>query len=241
MSRTILMLLFLMEFVSRVPAQTSEFGNYEIYSRRTSENSIGYLRTTFFRPVERGGVPQRFYQRGILYSHVYDIGEIGTISLGDAAQIRFSTQGAFRVGAGIGSSVGLYPWGEEQRDEYMATMDPFSLFLTPELTIVHNHGYSTTIRCAIGLISAGVSLAMPAKGTINGDAVGSVSLIPLSLEPSVYYDFGRAGLGAAFFFNPANLLEYRIAPRRLYLEKESGVKVGGATIKRYGIELMFAF
>jgi len=238
MARAVVAWIFLSLISPLVPAQTGASGNFEVYSRPTCTYSIGYLRTNFLLPIESGGAPIRFNQKGVMYSHTYDIGEIGTININDAAQLRCSTQAVFRIGAAVGSWLNTGP-ASDTHDEYLGMFDPFAFQVVPELTFVHAHGMSTTIRCGVGVVDVGMVLAMPGGGMFSRDAVGLISLVPLSFEPSVFFDFGRAGLGASFFVNPANLVEYRVAPRGLYGASASGVRIGGATVKRYAMQLLF--
>lgn len=242
--RSILNLIFIavILFSGLLYSQTKSFGNYEVYSRETSSSAVGFLSTNL--KVVDSVNTYNLTQKGIMYLNQYSMGEIANFALADNQQIRISTEGVFKIGFAAGtnqlSSIGP-AFDELNVKYYVGSIDFFSLDIMAEYTYVLEQGYAVTARYGMGLVNVGGSLAFKDKGTFKENAIAMINLIPFTIKPSVYFDFGRGGFGLGFYINPYNILSYRFAPKELYNGDNKGIQFSDSTIKNFAFEVFFSF
>jgi hypothetical protein len=229
----ILVILFFCSTIF-VIAQTSENGNYNVYSREYQTSSIGYYRTSI-NVYDKVNL-----QRGISYTRYYDIATIGEIPIDQYnTQVGFYLTGSYRLGATTGENVSDL-LSNEKNKFYVGSLDLFSLFLTSDITYVIDRSYSVTTRLGINLINVGGSLAFQDKRKFKETYMASFNIIPLVISPAVFFDFGRSGLGILLYYNTFNILQYDLVAKTL-TDKTSGLKSMDVLIKKYDFQLIFTF
>lgn len=239
-SYRIFLIAFLLISFSRSFTQTSAIGNYEIYTRETSMSSFGYLTLSAAMPYSMGNLTEK----GIMYSYKYLLNDLGSVSIGYENEIRIFLEGNFNIGAGIAQAylINEYPQFQSGRVNYYAgNVDFFSMDLTPEYTNVLSDGTAVTIKAGINFLNIGGSIITPGKGRFEDNSFGVLNLIPFSIKPSLFFDFGRSGVGFSFILNPTNFLSFIIAKKGLYPEEERGIQVLDSTFKRYSFQVLFTF
>ena len=248
----IFILLFFIELNSLDFGQTSAWGNYELYSRKTSQSTLGYLSTNLMLPENVG--TYEFAQKGIMYTNEYNIANLGTILMNSNNEINFSLCGAFRIGAATGTGSNdssiitnsgsgnlISNSGSTNLTYYSATLDIFSMDIAIDYTFIFDNGDAIVPKFQFGLIDIGATVNILKQGVFNQSGIGVVSLIPFSIRPSIYIDFGRSSLGFAFFINPYNFLDYRVVPAGLFDDGNSGIKFRDRTEQRDALQIMFSF
>ncbi len=237
-----IIILLILTASSFSAGQTSAWGNDEVYSRQNAQYTFGYLTTTITLPEYLGSY--KFNQSGIIYTREYNIANLGSVLINSNNEINFFLRGAFRAGAGIGSSttsslINNYP--STRVKYYTATLDLFSMDIGADYTYVLDNGNAVIPRFQIGLINLGGTIGILNKGTFRDNAIGDVSAFNFSLKPSVYFDFGRSTLGFALFFNPFNILDYRIVPAQLFASGDRGIVFHDTLIKRFAFQILFSY
>lgn len=222
-------------------AQTSSDGEIELYSRESSKSSIGYYTSSFEMPAEFNG--ERFSFSGVAYSHNYDMANLGNISIGNDDEIRFKLEGTFRIGASIGdknidSTMNLYPTNNLKY--YGISIDAFSLTVQSQYTHIFDDGYALNVEFGIGLINIGGDGYMLDGGNLLEHSVGIIKVIPLVFKPSVFFDFGRSGIGIGCYINPVDIFNILISSSNLY-KGQRGVKTTSAFHKRFEFQIIFTF
>ena len=219
--------------------QTSAWGNYEIYNRKTSFSSIGYM-TTHLSIVDTIGLSAKYFQTGIYYSNEYTLGNLSRLVIDENNEINLSFMGTFRVGLGQGietdsNKTYIVNNNHHPATYYALTIDLFTMDLAADYTIILNNGYAILFRFQFGLIDLGGTAGILSGGYFNNNGIGVASIIPFSFKPSFYLDFGRSILGFGLFYNPRNLLDYSFSANN------QGLKFNDYTVQRYGIQISFSF
>jgi hypothetical protein len=222
---------------------TSSSGNLEVYSHKTVGNEFGLLRTTIVFPAS-GSVPDQFIrQQGILFTHTYNLGTFDPIVISMSDQVTFGFEGAFRMGVGIGSEDLGQLWGPFTKTGvkyYVAVLDPFSVDVGPSYTHMFRNGTGITAKCGITIIDIGATGAMMQNGTLKDNGILIANILPVQVSGSVFFDFGRSGLGVQYFINASNLISYVVAPGALYSEDNRGI-VSRGLIRKYSIQLLYTY
>ena len=222
---------------------TSASGNIEVYSHKTVGNQFGLLRTTILFPASGNLPDQAIRQQGILFTHTYNLGTFDPIVFSMNDQLTFGFEGAFRVGVGIGSETLGQLWGPFTQTAikyYVAVCDPFSVEVGPSYTHAFRNGTGITAKGGITIIDIGATGAMMQHGTLKENGILVANLLPVQISGSVFFDFGRSGLGVQYFINASNLISYVIAPEALYSDDNRGV-VSRGLIKKYAIQLVYIY
>lgn len=236
--RKFLLFLVIVTFfsVDNIFSQTSEIGNYNVYTREFSTSSIGFLRTA----INLNG--QENVQLGISYNRNYDITKIGLIPIDEySSQLGFFLQGSYRLGITTGENSSSSNIGQSSYNKiYVGSIDFFSLFLATEFTYIIDRSYSVTAKLGLNLINVGGTLAFQDKRKFKETFMASINFLPIVVSPSIFFDFGRSGLGIQLFYNTFNILQYDIVAKKL-TEVASGLKSMDAIIKKYDFQILFTF
>jgi len=221
--------------------QTSEAGNYELFTREILNSSFGYLNCRINLPLEYGG--SSLSSTGISYTHFYEMSKIGSIPVDNDNEIGFYLNGEFKLGFGAGKKILIpgFPVSSSYVKFYSATADFFSLYLTPEYTTVMQNGHAFTFQLGINLLNIGGTVAMPEHGVVSRHLLGTINLVPLGFAPSVFFDFGRSGLGLRAYFNLTDFLSYNIARTTIYGDEFKGIKSFDSVINRSDFQIVFVF
>lgn len=248
MRKSILPSLNLISFIILLSAysasygQTSAWGSYDVFSRINSQYSIGYMTTIITLPDYLGGY--YFKQKGIMYTKEYNLVNLGTVLINSENEVNFFLRGVFRIGAGIGNSVTssvipTYPG--TYLKYYVATLDAFAMDIGFDYTHIFDNGSAIVPRFQIGLVNLGGTIGILKNGVFRNNTIGEISAFTFSIKPSIYYNFGRSSLGFALFYNPFNILDYRIVPSSLFISNDRGLTFKDSLIKRYAMQIMFSF
>jgi len=222
---------------------TSAAGNLDIYTQKTGGSEFGLLRTTVVFPAHDRLGDQFIRQQGVLYTHTYALGQFDPIVFGMNDQLMFGFEGNFRLGVALGSADFGAPWGPFKTSSikyYVGVFDPFALDVGATYTHMFRNGMGLTARGGITIVNVGADGAMMQKGTIKEDGIIVANLLPIEMTGSLYFDFGRSGLGVQYYINASNLLSIVAAPEDLYSADNRGV-VSKGLIKKYGIQLMYVY
>jgi|GEM_PF-5026345 len=231
--------LFLITLCSEINfAQTSAWGNYITYNRKTSSSSVGYLTTHLTFSDSTGAA--KYFQKGVFYSNDYSLGNLGRLVFDENNEINLSLVGAFMLGFGAGNEVDPYKTvlvsdSINQVTYYVATIDLFSMDLAADYTLVFSNGYAAIARFQVGLVDIGGTVGILSGGYFQRNGIGIISIIPFSFKPSFYIDFGRSMLGVALFYNPRSILDYSFSPN------DQGIKFNSYMVQRYAMEISFTF
>jgi len=221
-------------------AQTSAFGNYEVYSTKESNTSLGYLTTTLEFPKYLGNV--ELQQKGVMYERRTTGFNIASVEFDENMRLRLLTQGSNRIGFSVGDgstdTVVSY-FGKKNFKMYTVTFDFYSFGVASEFTYVYDRNKAITCQLALDLLNVGANLSMLEGGTIDKNFIAQINLIPFVIRPSVFFDLGRRGIGIALYINPYNVLEYSYAPNRYFSKDDIGVKFVSSRTKKYAVELVF--
>ncbi len=226
------LLLFMASFSS---AQTSVFDKYVYYTNEVNKDMFGYLNTSLYL----GG--KELKQKGIRYQRNYLLSKIAAIPVHNSHQINILLDGSFRLGLGVGTETFNSPPAHfpKRTKFYVGNIDFFSMNITPEYTYVFKNGFAITTRLGLNILNIGATLAMSEGGSLKDNAIGSVNLIPLAFNPSIYFDFGKSGLGFGLYSNPSNLLSYVYAPKGLYSDENVGIQMWDSIIEKFEIQFIF--
>ena len=222
--------------------QTSAWGNYEVYNRKTAVSSLGYLSTSSTLPGYLGGY--QFSQNGFLFSREYDIANLGSILINSNNEINITLTGAFRIGAAIGSATTdsiLTDYTQMDIKYYTATIDLFSMNIAIDYTVIFNSGFAIIPKFQMGLIDIGATASILDHGVFAQNGLGCISLIPFTIEPSLTFNFGRSTLGLSFFINPYNILDIRMVSHDSYNDEDRGLIFGDRMTQRYASQITFSF
>ena len=222
---------------------TSAAGNLDIYTQKTGGSEFGLLRTTVVFPAHDQFADQFIRQQGILYTHTYGLGAFDPIVFGMNDQLQFGFEGIFRLGVSLGSADFGAPWGPFKTSTikyYVGVFDPFALDVGASYTHMFRNGMGLTARGSITIVNVGADVAMMQKGTLKENGIVVANLLPVEMTGSVFFDFGRSGLGVQYYINASNLLSFVAAPADLYTDDNRGV-VSRGLIKKYGIQLMYVY
>jgi len=226
------------------PAQiTSAAGNLDIYTPKTGGSDFGLLRTTIVFPAQQEFADLFMRQQGVVYTHTYGLGSFDPIVFGMNDQLQFGFEGIFRLGIALGSADFGAPWGPFKTSVikyYVAVFDPFALDVGASYTHMFRNGMGLTARGSITIVNLGADGAMMQKGTLKENGIVVANLLPVEAAGSLYFDFGRSGLGVQYYINASNLLSFVAAPAELYSADNRGV-VSRGLIKKYGIQLMYVY
>ena len=225
-----------------ISAQTSSFGNYEVYNAKPNYSSIGYLRTIINMPDYLGNIQIKQY--GISYQKRYTISDIAKVNFSDNFRFKLFMQGTFRIGVTVGESndslITDYWPNKKSLKYYTALVDFFTYSIVPEFTIVLNNGYAITGQIGIDLINIGATASAMDQGNID-DAIIQSNLIPIVFRPSIFVDFGKMGFGIGLYMNSSNILDYFYGPRQIFSDKDIGIVTNSHRYERYAVELLFVF
>jgi len=224
-----------------VCSQTSELGEYEIYTRETSRTGIGYLSLEFSLPQNVGG--SKFLSKGVALSQNYDIGTVVNEAMSNSSQFKLFFEGNISIGAAIGEEAlannqNIYP--NSTIKYYVGTVEFFAVYLVPEFTQVINNGNALTITLGISLINLGGSFAYLDGGKLEEYSVGTANIIPFVLKPTLLYDFGTTSIGIQAYINPFNFLSYNYGSENLYPDSR-GFKSKNSFMIRSEIRLIIAY
>jgi hypothetical protein len=223
-------------------AQTSSFGNYEVYNAKPDYRSIGYLNITINMPEYLGKI--QIQQTGISYQKRYTIADMAKVKITDNFRFKFFMQGTFRIGFAIGESNNdsiKYFWpNKKSLKYYTGLVDFFTYGIVPEFTFVLGNGYAITGQLGIDLINVGATASAMDKGNID-DAIIQANFIPIVFRPSLFIDFGKMGFGIGFYMNSSNILDYFYGSRKIFSDKDIGIVTNSRRYERYAVELLFVF
>jgi len=222
--------------------QASAWGNYEIYTRTTSVNSVSYLTTQLNLPDYQGGYT--FKQSGFMYSHEYTLSNLANIVISPNSELNFSFQSAFRVGAALGTNyVDVIPlnYYSNSIKYYTGTIDFFTIDLALDYTFIFENGYAIMPRLQFGLVDIGGTIGILNGGVFNENAIGSIPIVPFCFKPSLIINLGRGTIGLSMYYNTFNFLDYRIAPRELFLNDDRGLQSHDSIVKKYAVQVLFGF
>jgi len=241
MSKNFITAFLLFLFLGYSYSQTSEKGNYELYTREILNSSFGYFNSKIRLPDMFGA--KELVQYGASYTHFYDVFNIGFIPVDHNNQVSFYLNGEFKIAfaAGKESNISGFPITNEVVKFYTGSMDIFSLYLTPEFTHVLSNGNAFVFQFGINLLNIGGTLSFPEKGIIKKHLVGTINLIPLGFAPSIFFDFGRSGLGFRVYLNLNDILSYNIASSNVFGENYDGIKTFESIIQRSDFQIVFVF
>lgn len=223
-------------------SQSSEYGNLRIYTREAYLSSIGYYSGSHTLPV--GIDAGRINFSGIVYTHNYDLSNMGSIYINSFSEIRFTLDGLFKIGVAYGSintDSDDNVFGTNNIKYYQANLDFFTLSINPEYTFIFKHGYALTIHFGIDLVNIGGTASIFEGDQILERSVGQINLIPLAFRPAFYFDFGNSGLGIGAYINPKNILSFRYSSEELYPNDKWGIKTFDNFFKRYEFQIIFTF
>jgi hypothetical protein len=102
------------------------------------------------------------------------------------------------------------------------------------------NGTGVTGKVEITIINIGATGAMMQNGTLKENGILVANVLPVQISSSVFFDFGRSGLGLTFMFNSSNLLAYVTAPQALYSADNRGV-VSTSLIKAYAWQILYVY
>lgn len=224
-------------------AQTDPDGNYEVYSRETSQSAVGYLTATFTLTTSSGVYDVRPY--GAWFVRTYTLATPGVLVFGTHNEIRFALDGAFRIGGGFGqatfSDPAPPPFEDVHERFYMATLDAFAMELAPQYTYVFDEGNAITLRVGVALLTLGATAVAPGSGVPKDGLLVYVPIIPMAFRVSALFDLGRSGLGVEIYSSPSMILGYRYVPPLLRATMEGGIVWWDSSISRTGINLTFIY
>jgi len=237
LSVIVVLILFCIDTFS----QTSQLGEYEIYSRETSRTGLGYL-TLQFNLTESLG-DQFIIARGVSFTQNYDVATFVNEALGKNSQFKLFIEGNFNIGVALGektlpSSQNIYP--SSTLKYYVGTIEAFALYLVPEFSQIIGHGNALTFTFGIALLNLGGTFAYLDGGELEKHSVGTVNIIPFVLKPTIIYDFGTSGIGIQGYINPFNFLSYNYGSSELY-PNTNGIKSKNSFFKQYEIRFIFAY
>ena len=227
--------------------------NIFIFSQETDSTSVkeesnptiyafGYFFTGFNFPFFHND--QKFSQKGFLYSSFYKLGNMGTIEFSQHVKLEFLTQGNFKIGFSQGSTSlidSITQMNDNKFKYYVGTIDFFSLFITPQLTISLSQNVGLTASCAANLLNIGATAAFLDKGQIKDDTFGSINIVPFCLFPEIAVNFGKASLGIGYLINPYDIVDYRLGGKSILSKDDQGLKISESTIKRSSIMFTMRF
>jgi hypothetical protein len=222
---------------------TSATGNLEIYTTKTASSQFGLLNTTLVFPAYNDIPYQEFRQQGVVFTHTYNLGSFDPIVFDVSDQLVFDFEGSMRFGFGIGNAslpVLQAPFPTRTVKYYVGVVDPFSLDVGPSYTHMFRNGTGVTGKVEITIINIGATGAMMQNGTLKGNGILVANVLPVQISSSVFFDFGRSGLGLTFMFNSSNLLAYVTAPQALYSADNRGV-VSTSLIKAYAWQILYVY
>ena len=229
-------------FCNSILPQTSSYGNYDVYSHETTMNSFGFINSMFLLPPSGGYL--KINMKGIMFEHDYELGEIGKVVFSSDFRGRIVSEGAFRIGLGVQSPTHSSGYlinynASESLKYYFATLDLFSYGVGMEFTYASSDGYGVTFKCVIDIFNIGGSAAILEKGVFKQHAFGTLDLVPLNIRPSIFFDFGKSGIGISAFINSFNLFEYTVWPEELFSDDYRGLKFSNASIRRFAFQILF--
>ena len=240
MKKILIIFVFCLVSLTVSSAQTSALGNYEVYTHESTYKSLGYSTMTINLPKYLG--EYEIKQKGILYQNRYNMGTITDINITDYARFRFMTQGAFRFGLASGSTVTdtlVTGFNSLELKYYSATIDFFNFGIAPEFTYVFDNGIGITAQFGIELLNLGATISILNRGIFKDHAIGHINFAPFALRPSIFFDFGRRGLGIAFYINSYNIGQFLYASPKLFKSTDRGVLISSSAIKKFAFELLF--
>lgn len=203
-------------------------------------SSFGYYSVSVLLPHNMGRLPEK----GIMYSYKYILRDLGSITIDPENEIRIFLEGNFDIGGGLGEAKLLseYPDFENGKVKYYAgTVDLFSVDITPEYTYIFSDGRALTTKLGFNFLNIGGTLVTASNGEFAKNSLGVLNIIPFSIKPSMYFDFGRSGVGLSFLINPTSFLSYVFSSIENYSEKERGLKAFDTTFKRYVFQILYTF
>jgi hypothetical protein len=246
MSRRSLFLLAVCALIGPIRSEaqfTSSTGNIDIYARKTGSTKFGLLNTTIIIPPGPENPATELHQKGILFTSQYSLGSFDPIVLGMGDQIQVAFEGNIRIGGGFGSETFEEPWGsytENTLKYYTVVLDILSMDLAAGYTHMFRSGTGISLRGALTIVNIGATAAMLEKGTFKEHGILVANILPVQLTGSLFFDFGRSGIGVSFFYNPGNILTYSITPEELYTDEYRGV-VSKTTIKKSSWQICYVF
>ncbi len=221
-------------------SQTSEIGDYEVYARKTSMSSLGYYTISALLPHNLGRMPLK----GVLFSYKYILKDLGSVPIGTENEIRVFLEGNFDIGGGLAQSrlLSEYPSFESGEVKYYAgTLNLFSIDITPEYTFIFSNGRALTTKLGFNFINLGGTVVATDQKDFADNVLGSIDMMPLSIKPSIYFDFGRSGVGLSFLINPTNFLTYIFSSDKNYTRIEKGLRGFDRTFKKYSFQVLYTF
>ena len=221
-------------------SQTGTIGNYEVYSRKTSMSSLGYYTISTLLPHNLGRMPLK----GVLFSYKYILKDLGSVPIGTENEIRVFLEGNFDIGGGLAQSrlLSEYPSFESGEVNYYAgTLNLFSIDITPEYTFIFSDGRALTTKLGFNFFNVGGTIVATDQKDFANNMLGSIDMMPLSIKPSMYFDFGRSGIGLSFLLNPTNFLTYIFSSDKNYTRKQKGLRGFDQTFKKYSFQVLYTF
>ena len=241
MKKTLYTILVVLFFNIMIFSQSQD-STSAIEESNPTTYAFGYFFTGFSFPFFHND--QEFSQKGFLYSSFYKLGNIGTIEFSPLVKLEFLTQGNFKIGFSQGST-SLIDSTAQMNDSkfkyYVGTIDFFSLFITPQLSIQVSQHVGLSVSCAANILNIGATAAFLDKGQIKDDTFGSINIVPFCLFPNIAVHFGKASLGIGYLINPYDIVDYRLGGNNILSKDDQGLKISETTIKRSSIMFTMRF
>jgi hypothetical protein len=221
---------------------TSPNGNSEVYSRKPASTQFGMLSTSVLVPLGGSGTFTELKQKGLIFCRQYSIGEFDPIVLSGSDQLQIAIDGALRIGGSLGSQANLIPWGPYTAATvkyYVAMIDLFSIELAPTYTHMFDNGTGIIAKIAVTAVNIGASAAVQDKSSFGESGILVANVLPVQVNASIAFDFGRSALGVSFFMNAGSILNYTHTPGDVYGDSYKGL-LSSTLIKKMAIQIVFA-
>lgn len=218
-------------------SQTSVLDKYEYYTRETSSSAFGYYITSI------NLLKTDLKQNGFRYTRNYLLFKIASFPINSNNQINIMMDGSFRIGATVGETSVTNPPENFPNllKYYTVSADLFSMSIVPDYTYVFKSGFAITAKFGFNFFNVGGSLSLLDKGKFEENAIIVIKVVPMAFNPTLYFDFGRSGLGVGFYLNPSNLFSYVIAPKNLYADTDLGIQFWDHIVEEYEFQILFNF
>lgn len=218
-------------------SQTSVLDKYEYYTRETGNNALGYYQTSI------NLLNKDLKQDGFRFTYNYLLFNIASFPLNSNNQISITMDAAFRIGASLGELEVTNPPENfpSLLKYYTISADLFSMSIVPDYTYVFESGFAISARFGFNFFNVGGTASLLEKGTFKENTIIVIKIVPMAFNPSLYFDFGRSGLGIGFYINPSNFLSYVIAPDNLYNEEYLGIQFWDNIVEEYEFQVLFNF
>lgn len=231
-------LSFLFCINSYPQSQTSAYGNYSVYTPKSKYYGIGYYNTKLTLPylsdTAKGG---EYNQSGFIFSFNGNWSEIASVPLSLQSNFKFNTNYDLSIGCTFSVS--------DDSLRYTTLSASWNILgVSAEYCYAFSEGSAINFKLGLGLINLGGSVSFLNSGNFQDNGISRISIIPIRLKPSIYYDFGRNGLGVEFVINSIDMISYIIGPDKYFKAKNknfAGFRSGDTTIKSFSANLIFVF